>query len=182
MDIRISGINNFGGAGGMPCNECGRIIGKDANFYRASGLEFCCVGCAEKYLERKDSKDAATKAQRAEMLAKDRERRAEKEAMREKKKADKEARAEITSDMNLAKVTSLCIKGGVIGLHDFYVGKIWMGILKILIPVMSVFMTISEKSAVPLTLIAVNLVLWGLDYLALKAKRFTDGKGHTIRE
>lgn len=39
---------------------------------------------------------------------------------------------QITSDKSRKKALILCAAGGIIGLHDFYLGKIGTGILKVM--------------------------------------------------
>ena len=174
------------------CANCGRRFvdggifrangnskaGKVLNFLSDNGRWFCCEGCANQFQGGSTSPAAAGPSE-AEIKAKLKAEKAERKA---EKQAEKRANAEITSDFELAKIYKLCLVAGYVGIHDFFVGKIGLGFVKILIPILCIVMTISQKSAMPLAFLGVNIVLWVLDLVALKAKRFTDGKGYTIRE
>lgn len=75
--------------------------------------------------------------------------------------------------------------GGIVGLHRFAVGKAKSAILLDLVIVVAIFEAFfSTYGFQPsfLGLLLVNVAFWLFDLAQLKAKKFTDMYGYTIRE
>lgn len=163
------------------CQECGRQF-NDMGSGRADVEDrFCCKGCQEKYFERK-------RAERERYKAHEAARKAEKLAAEEAKKAAKKAAAakkledsKVTSDESLEKISHLCLVAGLVGAHRFAVGKFLTGIIMPATAVFGIAMAIANRELQMLSLVAVDVVWWLYDFATIKAKKFTDKYGHTIR-
>ena len=145
------------------------------------GGSFCSRKC---YLEYKAANEAEREAKLKEKQAK----QEAKERKREKKAAeaaDKLEKSKTTSQESLEKITRLCMIGGIVGLHRFAVGKIKSAILLDLVIIAAIFEAFfSTYGFQPsfLGLLLVNVAFWLFDLATLKAKKFTDKYGYTIRE
>lgn len=108
--------------------------------------------------------------------------KAQKAAMKEAKKQDAIEKAKITSDESLEKTAKLCLVGGYIGVHDFALGKILPGVIKVIIAFYAIFGAIGNRRPELVFLLAVNIIWWWVDYIRIKSGKFTDKLGHSIRE
>lgn len=151
-------------------------------------FEYCSRACYDAHqaaLEKERQRAVQAKKERLEAKKAKRE---EKEAKKEKKAAaaaDKLEKSKTTSQESLEKITRLCMIGGIVGLHRFAVGKIKSAILLDLVIVAAIFEAFfSTYGFQPnfLGLLLINVAFWLFDLATLKAKKFTDKYGYTIRE
>lgn len=171
------------------CLNCGKPIFPGSGYkkglakFDSSEALFCCETCYDEYQEKQAIKrNAKIQAKAAKKEAKV----AKKEAKATKKEADREAKfekAKTTSDESLAKVTKLCLVAGYVGAHRFVVGKTKSAILMILWIVFVLFYTFTNGfTPGALLLLLLNVAIWLYDFALIKAKKFTDSHGYTIRE
>lgn len=155
------------------CLWCGKYY--DANpFIKTERSGFCSTACEAQW--------KADHAARVE--AKQQAKIAKQEAKVEKKEAKLE-KSKTTSDESLQRITKLCLVAGYVGVHRFAVGKIKSAILLVLWTLFIIYLTFFSGSGFApraLSLLLVNVAVWLFDFMLLKAKKFTDKYGYTIRE
>lgn len=101
---------------------------------------------------------------------------------KESKKAEALEKAKVTSSESLSKVSRLCLTMGFLGVHRFAVGKFVSGIVMPVLLILGIISSITNKNAAMLMLSAVDIVWWLFDLATIKAKKFTDKFGNTIKE
>ena len=170
------------------CNKHYSDNGYNPNVFGYSPYHYCSRACYDAHqdaLEKERQRSAQAKKERLEAKKAKRE---EKEAKKEKKAAvaaEKLEKSKTTSQESLEKITHLCMIGGIVGLHRFAVGKVKSAILLDLVIVVAIFEAFfSTYGFQPsfLGLLLVNVAFWLFDLAQLKAKKFTDKYGYTIRE
>ncbi len=144
------------------------VLNHSEDTYPKQG-KFCCERCYNEYI-----------LTHPEEMSK-------KEAKASKKEAKKAAAAKkledskVTSDESLEKISHLCLVAGLVGAHRFAVGKFLTGIIMPATAVFGIAMAIANRELQMLSLVAVDIVWWLYDFATIKAKKFTDKYGHTIR-
>lgn len=177
------------------CGYCGRLYGDQQGYasnarecFKAAGSGYCSLQC---YLAGKKANEELAAQKNAEKLAKIEAKEAKRQAKERKQEkkaaeaADKLEKSKTTSQESLEKITRLCMIGGIVGLHRFAVGKAKSAILLDLVIVVAIFEAFfSAYGFQPsfLGLLLVNVAFWLFDLAQLKAKKFTDKYGYTIRE
>lgn len=164
------------------CNKHYSDNGYNPNVFGYSPYHYCSRACYDAHqdaLEKERQRSAQAKKERLEA----------KKAKREEKEAavaaEKLEKSKTTSQESLEKITHLCMIGGIVGLHRFAVGKAKSAILLDLVIVVAIFEAFfSTYGFQPsfLGLLLVNVAFWLFDLAQLKAKKFTDKYGYTIRE
>ncbi len=91
-------------------------------------------------------------------------------------------KAKVTSSESLSRISRLCLTMGFLGVHRFAVGKFISGIAMPGVLVFGIMMAITERDATMLAISAVDIVWWLFDFATIKAKKFTDKFGNTIKE
>ncbi len=181
----------------LRCQECGR------EYEHGYDGAYCCRGCYEKAHQREKDADAVSAQKKVadlqaqlmqdEINAKRRaaiaEEKAKKQAKKEQEKEKKEAKkadmlekAKVTSSESLSRISRLCLTMGFLGVHRFAVGKFISGIAMPAILVFGIMMAITERDATMLAISAADIVWWLFDFATIKAKKFTDKFGNTIKE
>ena len=183
------------------CVNCGKLFPGPASFGGVKKVEtgswggdapiegyFCSAKCRDEYREREEAAQAAHQQAKAEKKQAKIAEKAQKEAAKERKQAKKEAKkqkalenSKITSDEGLAKTFKLCLVGGYIGVHDFALGKLKPGIIKVVIAIYVIYITIVEKNPSLLMFLLINIAWWGIDLILIKSGKFTDKYGYSIR-
>lgn len=162
------------------CDMCGRPFdeGGVSEKYGFDTMVFCSMGCKMQYDLLQTQHDANAKALRAEAEAQ----KAAKKAAKVEKKKETLEKAKVTSSESLSKISRLCLTLGFLGVHRFAVGKFISGIVMPVLLILGIISSITNKNPAMLALSAADIVWWLFDFATIKAKKFTDKFGNTIKE
>ena len=168
------------------CKECGRLFESGTGCRYDSS--FCCDGCYEKYKAREAARIEKWKEEKAKKKEEKKNQAAERAIAKEEKANKKEEKkkqalenAKVTSSESLSKVSHLCLTLGYLGVHRFAVGKFVSGLIMPVLLISGIIAAFTNNLSM-LALSAVDIAWWLLDFAKIKAKKFTDKFGNTIRE
>lgn len=136
---------------------------------------FCSERCQVEFLQRHPGEYYKTTE---EVKANRKGGKVEKQA----KKEEALEKAKVTSSESLSKISRLCLTLGFLGVHRFAVGKFISGIVMPVLLILGIISAITNKEPAMLALSAVDIVWWLFDFATIKAKKFTDKFGNTIKE